>query len=115
MIFTRNGVKITFQKKNGSWTNPKRFDSKINFGLGSWGPHISPDNTFVDDDGENTLTYSVSQDNGTALPSWLSFNSSTQTFSGTPKSTGLISINVVATDTEKLSVFCKFDIDIKDK
>ena len=59
-------------------------------------------NTFSDPRGEK-LTYSAAQANGSALPSWLSFNTATQTFGGTApnKATGL-GIKVTATDTSCL-------------
>jgi Putative Ig domain/WD40-like Beta Propeller Repeat len=57
-----------------------------------------PDGSFVDDDGDNTLTYSARLDNGNPLPSWLSFNPATRTLSGTPTQVGLIGINIIATD-----------------
>jgi serralysin len=46
-----------------------------------------PLNTFVDADAGDTLTFSATKSDGSALPSWLSFNSVTRTFSGTPTST----------------------------
>ncbi|MCE7857533.1 MAG: T9SS C-terminal target domain-containing protein, partial [Ignavibacteria bacterium CHB3] len=39
-----------------------------------------PDSTFIDDDGNNTLTYSATLSNGNPLPSWLSFDSITKAF-----------------------------------
>ncbi|MBD1939041.1 putative Ig domain-containing protein [Microcoleus sp. FACHB-68] len=51
------------------------------------------ENTFTDVDGD-TLTYSASLENGGALPSWLSFNPTTRTFSGTPAPNNLGAINV---------------------
>ncbi|MBK7227622.1 MAG: PD40 domain-containing protein [Ignavibacteriales bacterium] len=39
-----------------------------------------PDSTFIDDDGNNTLTYSATLGNGNPLPSWLSFAPATGTF-----------------------------------
>jgi len=58
-----------------------------------------PANTFADPDGDN-LTYSATLANGSALPTWLSFNPSTRTFSGTPtnQDAGNIDIKVTATD-----------------
>lgn len=54
-------------------------------------------NTFTDEDGD-ALTYSISP--STALPSWLSFNASNRTFTGTPLVTdiGIRTVTVIATD-----------------
>ncbi|MBI5786871.1 MAG: putative Ig domain-containing protein [Rhodocyclales bacterium] len=41
-------------------------------------------NTFVDPDTGDTVSVSATRSNGTALPSWLTFNAATGTFSGTP-------------------------------
>ncbi|MBD2040242.1 FG-GAP-like repeat-containing protein, partial [Microcoleus sp. FACHB-672] len=59
------------------------------------------DNTFIDANGDN-LTYSASLENGSILPSWLTFNSTTRTFSGTPAADnlGAINIKVTASDAE---------------
>ncbi|MBW4681753.1 MAG: DUF4347 domain-containing protein [Microcoleus vaginatus WJT46-NPBG5] len=57
------------------------------------------DNTFTDVDGD-TLTYSASLENGDALPSWLSFNPTTRTFSGTPNPDNLGAINVKVTASD---------------
>jgi len=52
-----------------------------------------------------TLTYSASLAGGQPLPSWLSFNATTDTFSGTaPNAAQTVSITVTATDTSGLSV-----------
>ncbi len=61
-----------------------------------------PANTFTDDDAGDTLTYTVTQSgNNTSLPSWLTFNATNQTFSGTPTNTdiGSLDIKVTAKDT----------------
>lgn len=71
-----------------------------------------PDTTFIDDDGNNTLTYSATLSNGNPLPSWLSFNSSTRTFNGTPTSAGTIFLKITATDTANAKVFCTFNLKI---
>lgn len=71
------------------------------------GQHVQfalPSGTFTDPNGE-TLTYSASQSNGSALPSWLTFNAATDSFSGTaPSSAQSLSLTVTATDTSGLSV-----------
>jgi hypothetical protein len=71
-----------------------------------------PDSTFIDDDGNNTLTYSATLNKGNSLPAWLSFNSTTRTFAGTPTSTEVSSINVTAADTANASASCMFKITI---
>ncbi|MFA4853334.1 MAG: putative Ig domain-containing protein, partial [Bacteroidales bacterium] len=69
-----------------------------------------PDDTFIDDDGNNTLTYSATLSNGNPLPSWLSFEPSTRTFSGTPIGTGELNVKVIATDTANASASCTFSL-----
>jgi hypothetical protein len=71
-----------------------------------------PDSTFVDDDGNNTLTYSAALSGGGALPSWLSFNPATRTFSGTPTASGTLALKVTAADTANASALCYFYIGI---
>jgi hypothetical protein len=71
-----------------------------------------PDSTFIDDDGNNTLSYSAKLNNGSPLPSWLTFNPVTKTFSGTPSSPGAITIVITATDTAKASASTTFSITI---
>jgi Ca2+-binding RTX toxin-like protein len=73
-----------------------------------------PNNTFSDPDSD-PLTYSATLANDTALPDWLTFNPSTQTFSGTPANTdiGTISVKVTATDTGNLSESDTFDLTIE--
>ena len=58
-----------------------------------------PANTFADADGD-TLNYSASLGDGSALPSWLTFNAATRTFSGTPPSNfnGALDLKVTASD-----------------
>jgi len=58
-----------------------------------------PDSTFVDDDGNQTLSYSATLLNGDPLPSWLNFDTTTITFSGTPSAVEIIYLKVMATDT----------------
>lgn len=69
-------------------------------------------NDFADVDAGDTLTYSATLADGNALPSWLSFNAATRTFSGTPlnANVGTISVKVTATDVATTSVFDVFDI-----
>lgn len=58
-----------------------------------------PLNAFTDEDG-STLTYTATLTDGSALPSWLKFNATTRTFSGTPlnENVGAIAVKVTASD-----------------
>ena len=73
-----------------------------------------PTNSFADVDLGDSLTYSATLANGSALPVWLSFNRTTRTFNGTPASgdAGVVNIKVTATDTESLSVSDLFDLTV---
>jgi len=67
-------------------------------------------NTFTDPQAEK-LTYSATLSSGTALPSWLSFNTTTGTFTGTvPNTAAGLSIKVSATDTSGLSASETFTV-----
>ena len=61
----------------------------LSFGFGA--------SAFVDPNAD-ALTYSATLANGSALPGWLSFNSSTRTFTGTAAVPGTTTIRVVASD-----------------
>ncbi|ACI59294.1 outer membrane adhesin like protein (plasmid) [Rhizobium leguminosarum bv. trifolii WSM2304] len=69
-----------------------------------------PTTTFTDVDSSETLTYSATAADGTALPSWLSFNASTRTFSGTPTTGGTYGVKVTATDIGGLAANETFNI-----
>lgn len=71
-----------------------------------------PSTSFTDPDAGDTLTYVATLADGSALPSWLSFNSSTRTFSGTPINVGTLSIKVTAKDAGNLTVSDIFDVAI---
>lgn len=70
------------------------------------------DSTFVDDDGNNTITYSASLSSGAPLPSWLSFDPVSRTFSGIISPVQSISIKVTATDTAGAIASCTFTLNI---
>nr|MDZ8049191.1 putative Ig domain-containing protein [Nostoc sp. DedQUE02] len=65
-----------------------------------------PTNTFIDVDAGDSLTYSATLENGNPLPSWLSFNATTKTFSGTPlnENVGSLNIKVIAKDIAQAQV-----------
>ena len=69
-------------------------------------------NTFADTDPGDTLTYTATQSDDTALPSWLSFAAATRTFSGMPTAAdvGTVSVKVTASDGHGGSVSDTFDI-----
>ncbi|MEO0934266.1 MAG: putative Ig domain-containing protein, partial [Cyanobacteria bacterium J06641_2] len=75
-----------------------------------------PANTFSDIDAGGNLNYSATLEDGSALPSWLNFNSTTLEFSGTPQNsdTGLIEIKVTVTDSSNESVSDTFALTIGD-
>ena len=82
---------VTDQTANQTWTEGQALSFQL------------PSNTFTDPQNE-TLTYSATLSSGAALPSWLSFNPSTRTFSGTvPVTSENLTIEVTATDTSGLS------------
>ncbi len=58
-----------------------------------------PDSTFIDDDGNNSLTYTAKLTDGNPLPSWLAFDTIAGTFTGTPVNVETFNIRVTATDT----------------
>ena len=70
-----------------------------------------PENTFTDADGD-TLTYTATQSDDSALPSWLTFTAGTRTFSGTPQTTaiGTLSVKVTASDGDGNTISDTFDI-----
>jgi len=70
-----------------------------------------PAGTFTDADGD-PLTYTATSADGSPLPTWLTFNASTRTFSGTPTSAnvGTVNIKTSATDPGGLSASETFNI-----
>lgn len=73
-----------------------------------------PSTTFIDPNVGDTLVLSIAMADGSALPSWLSFDSTTQTFSGTPSNAevGNLGIVVTATDSGGLSVSTAFNLSV---
>ncbi|MDE0471255.1 MAG: putative Ig domain-containing protein, partial [Ekhidna sp.] len=75
-----------------------------------------PANTFSDADGD-PLSYTATKGDGTALPTWLTFNANSRTFSGTPQAgdAGTLTVKVTATDGNGGSVSDSFDITVSEK
>ncbi|MFA7360969.1 MAG: putative Ig domain-containing protein [Candidatus Kapaibacterium sp.] len=86
---------------------PNRTDS-----VGVQFSYTIPDSTFIDDDGNNTLTYSAALSDGSTLPSWLNFNPVTRTLTGNPTTTGSSNIKVTVTDNDSAKAWCTFTIDV---
>ena len=74
-----------------------------------------PANSFADPDPDNVLILSAMLADGSPLPSWLSFDAATRTFSGTGPAIGLgvNSIRVVASDAGGLSTSDVFDLTVQ--
>ncbi|KHT31972.1 putative Ig domain-containing protein [Pectobacterium carotovorum] len=72
-----------------------------------------PDSTFSDPDGD-TLTLSATLANGSPLPSWLRFDPTIGTFSGTPGNAdvGTLVIRVTATDGSNTSISTSFGLTV---
>jgi hypothetical protein len=73
-----------------------------------------PDSTFIDDDGNNTLIYHATLTNGSPLPSWLTFDTISATFSGTPDIVQTINIRLKATDTSGAYTATTFKIKVEE-
>ena len=73
-----------------------------------------PANTFSDADTGDTLSYTATKTDDTALPTWLAFAADTRTFSGTPQAAdaGTVSVKVIASDGNGGSVSDTFDITV---
>lgn len=47
IVTNRPGLGISYKKNDGTWTNPRVLGKRIDFGLGSWGPWVTPDNKYL--------------------------------------------------------------------
>ena len=68
-----------------------------------------PDDAFNDADTDDTLTYTATKGDDTGLPTWLMFDATTRTFSGTPDTGSIIRVKVKASDGTD-SITDEFDI-----
>lgn len=111
-------VTVRVQDPNGAFSAYRSFDIKVDavnnapvvqnpaldqVALSQYGfSYQIPENTFYDSDPSpyDTLTYTATLSTGAALPSWLTFDASTRTFSGTPAAgdTGTITVRVTVND-----------------
>ncbi|MCC6965849.1 MAG: putative Ig domain-containing protein [Nitrospira sp.] len=67
---------------------------------------VVPTGTFADVDPGDSLVYSATLSDNSPLPTWLQFNPTTRTFTGTPQlaDVGTLNVKVTATDTGSLNV-----------
>jgi ELWxxDGT repeat protein len=70
-----------------------------------------PENTFQDIDGDK-LNLNATLEDGSPLPTWLTFDAETATFSGTPEdeNVGFVKVKVTATDNDGESVQSSFTL-----
>ena len=75
-----------------------------------------PADTFDDPDPDDTLTYSASLEDNSALPTWLTFDPDTSSFSGTPtdNDVGSLNIKVTATDNDSAIASDVFILTVED-
>jgi VCBS repeat-containing protein len=75
---------------------------------------IIPAGSFTDIDQGDVLIYAATMADGTALPSWLTFDAVTQTFSGVPSNwdVGNLNVSVTATDTGGLTASSTFAMNV---
>ena len=73
-----------------------------------------PANAFSDPDAGDTLSYTATRADGTALPAWLAFDPATRTFSGTPANAdvGTVAVKVTATDGSGAFASDTFDVTV---
>jgi Ca2+-binding RTX toxin-like protein len=66
---------------------------------------IIPDDTFVDADAGDTLSFAATSLDGSPLPAWLTFDASSRTFTGTPHNddVGVRALAITATDVSGAS------------
>jgi putative Ig domain-containing protein/glycoside hydrolase-like protein/cadherin domain-containing protein/HYR domain-containing protein len=67
-----------------------------------------PSDTFQDPDAGDHLTLTAAQSDGSALPTWLTFDPATGTLKGTPASGGTFDVSIKATDPAGLSAVDSF-------
>ena len=75
-----------------------------------------PAEVFNEEVGEGSLTYSATQQNGNALPSWLSFNAGTRTFTGNPGGCNIGTYNIrVHAENNYNSIHVDFFLTVNDE
>jgi hypothetical protein len=85
-------------------TKPKNQSGKV----GESFSYLIPDSTFIDDDGNETLTWHITS----RLPAGLDFDTETRTLSGIPTESGTFTVSVLATDAAEASASATFSLKI---
>lgn len=78
----------------------------------NWQIKLPASNLFKDADKDDTLSYRVEMANGSALPSWISFDANTQILSVKPTESGNISLKLIASDSHNESAFTPINLQI---
>lgn len=74
-----------------------------------------PSDVFNEEDNEGALTYTATQQNGNALPSWLSFNAATLNFTGSPDGCDIGTYNIrVFAENNHSEIFADFFLVVTD-
>ncbi len=84
------------------------------FKTGRSNTYTLSDSTFIDDNGNQTLTYTASLGNGNPLPDWLSFDADSIRLTGIPEQPGTFQIKIMATDPVNASAIASFTLRILD-
>ncbi|MDD2701820.1 MAG: calcium-binding protein [Sideroxydans sp.] len=76
--------------------------------------YVIPAGTFTDADAGDVLTYTATLDDGSSLPTWLNFDATTLTLSGTPANADVESlvVKVTATDEVGAAVSSSFNLEV---
>ena len=112
-----SGARLRFAIRGTTTNNPPTVATAIpdqSATAGTAFSYVFPANTFSDADTGDTLSYTATKTDDTALPTWLAFAATTRTFSGTPQATdaGTVAVKVTASDGNGGSVSDTFDITV---
>lgn len=121
LVFNRNSV--DFYWVSSGFVDSLRYTNFIPYVLnpipdqtdtvGQFYNFTIPSNTFMDDDGNHTLTFGAKLTNGNPLPDWLTLDSITGTFTGTAIFTETLNIKITATDTAGAFAYTTFKIKVE--
>jgi VCBS repeat-containing protein len=114
LIATQSSLTVTITGANDAPINVKPLsdtDININQALN----YTIPSGAFTDIDTGDILTYTAKKADGTALPSWMTFNATTGNLSGTPTSAnvGALDVLITATDNSGATVQDTLSITVK--